>query len=164
VALIMGVSGAGKTTVGEALASRLGWRFLDADSLHPPRNVAKMASGIPLEDADRWPWLERVAQALRASLASGEPLVVACSALKASYRARLQADDPRVLQVSLEGDPALIAARLAQRKGHFMPPSLLASQLATEEPPLGALRVDVAQPVAAQVEEIVSALGRPPDA
>jgi gluconokinase len=160
VALIMGVSGAGKTTVGQALAARLGWRFVEGDALHPPENIAKMASGAPLEDADRWPWLARVAACIQQSLERGSPLVMACSALKASYRERLQVGDPRVLLVSLEGSPALIAERLRGRVGHFMPPSLLPSQLATLELPREALRVDIARSVEQQVDAIVRALGR----
>ena len=156
----MGVSGSGKTTVGEALAARLHWRFVEGDDLHPPENVAKMASGIPLEDADRWPWLARVGACIGESLERGTPLVVACSALKASYRERLQVADPRVLLVSLEGSPALLAERLRGRKGHFMPPALLPSQLATLELPSDALRVDIAQSVEQQVDAIVHALGR----
>ena len=156
----MGVSGSGKTTVGEALAARLHWRFVEGDDLHPPENVAKMASGISLEDADRWPWLVRVGACIRESLERGTPLVVACSALKASYRERLQVADPRVLLVSLEGSPALLAERLRGRKGHFMPPALLPSQLATLELPSDALRVDIAQSVEQQVDAIIHALGR----
>lgn len=163
VALIMGVSGAGKTTVGEALAARLGWRFVDGDALHPPQNVAKMASGVPLEDTDRWPWLARVRACIDESLSSGAPLVMACSALKVSYRARLREGDPRLLWVWLDGAPELIAQRLRARTRHFMPSALLPSQWATLEPPRDALRVDVAQSVERQVDTIVQALGADQD-
>lgn len=154
VVVLMGVSGAGKTTVGEALSARLRWRFVDADALHPPENVRKMAAGKTLTDADRAPWLEKVAAVIRDALATGSPLVVACSALKARYRQVLGVDDPRVRLVSLEGDPALLASRLNQRTHAFMPPSLLASQLAAFEPPEHVLRIDVSQSVQAIVEAI----------
>lgn len=148
--VVMGVSGSGKSTVGEALASSLGWRFLDADSFHPPANVAKMKAGIPLTDDDRWPWLDRLADEMRSILARGESAVLACSALKASYRERLaRAGDVRF--VYLEGDKATIGARIAARDHQYMPASLLDSQFATLEPPVEALAVDVRLPVPEQV-------------
>jgi gluconokinase len=157
IALLMGVCGCGKTTVGEALAQALGWRFIDADDLHPPSNVAKMASGVPLTDQDRWPWYERIGSELRNATAAGQHAVLACSALKRAYRDRLARDvDLRV--VYLKGDAATIEPRLASRRGHFMPVSLLASQYATLEEPAKAIVVDIAQPVAAQVAAITRAL------
>ena len=157
IALLMGVCGCGKTTVGEALAQALGWRFIDADDLHPPSNVAKMASGVPLTDADRWPWYERISSELQNATAAGQHAVLACSALKRAYRARLaRGVDLRV--VYLKGDAATIEPRLASRRGHFMPVSLLASQYATLEEPGEAIVVDIAQPVAAQVAAITRAL------
>jgi len=141
----MGVSGSGKTTVGEALAAELGLRFVDADALHPHANVEKMAAGIPLTDDDRWPWLDAVG----AVLADG-PVVVACSALRRVYRERLRAAASELALVYLHGDPALLAERMGHRPGHFMPASLLESQLATLEPPAPdehALSYDVASPV-----------------
>lgn len=148
--VVMGVSGSGKSTVGEALASSLGWRFLDADSFHPAANVSKMKAGIPLTDDDRWPWLDRLADEMRAILGKGENAVLACSALKASYRERLaRAGDVRF--VYLEGDKATIAARIAARDHQYMPASLLDSQFATLEPPADALAVDVRLPVAEQI-------------
>ncbi|HEX7271244.1 MAG TPA: gluconokinase [Casimicrobiaceae bacterium] len=157
IALLMGVCGCGKTTVGEALAQALGWRFIDADDLHPPSNVAKMASGIPLTDADRWPWYERISAELQNATAAGQHAVLACSALKQAYRDRLaRGVDLRV--VYLKGDAATIEPRLASRRGHFMPVSLLASQYATLEEPGEAIVVDIAQPVAAQVGTITRAL------
>ena len=128
--LLMGVCGCGKSTVGRALAAELNWTFLDADTLHPEANVAKMASGIPLTDEDRWPWFDRVVAEMRRHAAAGTHVVVACSALRQAYRDRL-ATGTMVRFVYLKGDAETIAPRLATRKGHFMPPSLLASQFAT---------------------------------
>jgi len=150
--VVMGVSGSGKTTVGAALADALGLRFVDGDAMHPAANVAKMAAGIPLDDADRAPWLD----AIGAVLADG-PVVVACSALKRAYRDRLRAAAPDLQLVFLDGAPALLASRMAARPGHFMPTSLLDSQLATLErpdPDEHALTVDIARPA----DEIVTAL------
>jgi len=147
------VCGCGKTTVGEALAQAIGCRFLDADDFHPPANVEKMASGVPLTDDDRWPWLDRIAEELGQILAEGEHAVLACSALKEAYRQRLKrAGDVRI--VYLEGDEATIAARIAARQHKYMPPMLLPSQFATLEVPTDALAVDVRQPIAAQVDFI----------
>ena len=149
----MGVCGCGKTTVGEALAQAIGCRFLDADDFHPPANVEKMASGVPLTDDDRWPWLDRIAEELGQILAEGEHAVLACSALKEAYRQRLKrAGDVRI--VYLEGDKATIAARLAGRQHKYMPPMLLPSQFATLEVPTDALVVDIRQPIATQVDFI----------
>ena len=155
--LLMGVCGCGKSTVGRALAAELNWTFLDADTLHPEANVAKMASGIPLTDEDRWPWFDRVVAEMRRHAAAGTHVVVACSALRQAYRDRL-ATGTTVRFVYLKGDAETIAPRLATRKGHFMPPSLLASQFATLEEPADAIVVDIAQPVAAQVAAITRAL------
>jgi gluconokinase len=132
---------------------------VDADDLHPRANVEKMAAGHPLTDADRAPWFARVGEVLRNALAEGTPVVLACSALKARYRHGLGLEDPRILTVSLEGSPQLLAERLAHRHHAYMPPDLLPSQLATFEPPAHALRVDVAHPVEALVKRIVQALG-----
>jgi gluconokinase len=147
----MGVCGCGKTTIGEALAQALGWPFFDADEFHPDANVAKMASGQPLTDADRWPWLDRIAEESQRVLARGEHAVLACSALKQAYRARLQrAGDVRI--VYLKGDQATIAARLAERRHKYMPASLLPSQFAALEEPADAFVVDIRQSIAAQVQ------------
>ena len=149
----MGVCGCGKTTVGEALSQSIGCRFLDADDFHPQANVDKMASGFPLTDEDRWPWLDIIAEELAQILASGEHAVLACSALKEAYRLRLKrAGDVRI--VYLKGDEATIAARLASRQHKYMPPTLLASQFATLEEPTDALVVDIREPVEKQVERI----------
>lgn len=147
--LLMGVSGCGKTTVGEALARELGWRFVDADDHHPPANVEKMRSGRPLDDADRAPWLARLNALLRHSAARGEPVVLACSALKARYRAQLADRLPGLRVVFLSGSQALIEARLADRRHRYMPASLLASQFAALEPPEEAWVVDIGEPPAA---------------
>ena len=153
----MGVSGSGKSTVGAALADRLGLPFVDGDALHPPANVEKMAAGIPLTDDDRWPWLELVGR----RLAEGE-VVVACSALKRSYRRAILAEAPDARFVHLTGSHELLDLRMQQRLDHFMPASLLESQLAALEP-LGAdepgSAVENAGPVAAVVEEILTSLG-----
>jgi gluconokinase len=130
--VIMGVSGCGKSTVGAALGTALGIPYRDGDDLHPPANVEKMRAGIPLTDDDRWPWLDRVAATLR----DEAPVVVGCSALRRAYRDRIRAGSGGPVQfVHLTGSREVIAARMADRKGHYMPPSLLDSQFATLEPP-----------------------------
>ena len=149
----MGVSGCGKSTVGRALAATLGWPLLDADEFHPPENVAKMAAGIPLTDADRGPWLDKVAGELARFRDAGAHAVLACSALKQVYRDRL-ASGGEVRFVHLKGDPGTIAARLAQRRHKYMPASLLASQFATLEEPGDALCVDIGQSVEDEVAAI----------
>ncbi len=154
VIILMGVSGAGKTTIGKRLAQVLGWRFLEGDDFHPPANVAKMSSGQALTDEDRAPWLERLRQAIAEALAQGEDVVLACSALRQAYRERLTVDAARVRWVYLWAPREVIAQRLAQRTGHFMPPSLLDSQLQTLEAPSDALRVDVT----AGLDEVVATL------
>jgi carbohydrate kinase (thermoresistant glucokinase family) len=157
IVLLMGVSGCGKTTVGQALAQKLGWRFLDADDFHPEANVAKMARGVALTDDDRWPWFDRIVAEMRRLTALGEHAVLACSALKQAYRDRLAAGgDVRV--VYLKGDAATIEPRLASRRGHFMPASLLPSQFATLEEPADAIVVDIREPIATQVAAITRAL------
>ena len=156
-AVIMGVCGCGKTTIGRALAAELGWPFLDADEYHPPANVAKMAAGVALTDADRWPWLDRLGAELQALHASGRHAVLACSALRQSYRDRLAAGG-EIKWVYLKGDAGTIEPRLASRRGHYMPPSLLASQFAALEEPAAAIVVDIRQSVAAQVAQVASGL------
>jgi gluconokinase len=143
--VVMGVSGSGKSTVGPLLAAALGVEFADADAFHPAANVAKMASGQPLTDEDRWPWLDAIGAWLDARGEVGG--VVTCSALKRSYRDRLRAGRPAVRLLHLTGEAALIMARQAAREGHFMPPSLMASQFAALEPPApeeGAITLSVA--------------------
>lgn len=161
--LVMGVSGAGKSTVGTLLAARLGAPFADADDFHPPANIAKMSRGEPLVDADRWPWLDAIGAWLDARAASGEGGVVTCSALKRIYRDRLLAGRPAVRLLHLSGDAALIGARQAARPGHFMPASLMASQFATLEPPgeeEGAIVLSVEPPPEVVVEKALRYLLR----
>jgi len=157
----MGVAGAGKSTLGAALAARLGWRFMDADDHHPAQNVAKMAAGIPLGDEDRWPWLEVLNGKLRQADAGGHSLVLACSALKESYRRRLLEGVGASRVVHLHGSFALIASRLAARRHRYMPASLLESQFAALEPPAGAIAIDVAAEPARCVDAIVAELQLP---
>jgi gluconokinase len=155
--LLMGVSGSGKTTLGPLLAEGLGVRFADADDFHPPDNVAKMARGEALTDADRAPWLD----AIGAWLAAQPGGVAGCSALKRAYRDRLRAVVPGLRLVFLHGDAGLIAARQAVRPGHFMPASLMASQFATLEPPApeeGAVTLDIGEPPAALVARALAGL------
>jgi gluconokinase len=158
ILVLMGVCGCGKTTVGKALGMVLGWPYHDADDFHPQANVAKMASGQPLDDADRWPWLDRIADDMREILASGGHAIFGCSALKQIYRDRLQrAGDVRI--VYLKGDAETIAARLAARKHKYMPASLLPSQFATLEEPEDALVVEIRQNIEAQVRSICAGFG-----
>jgi gluconokinase len=154
ILVVMGVSGSGKTTIATRLAGRLDWTFKDADDLHPAANVAKMHAGIPLDDADRAPWLAAVADWIGARLAAGDRAIVACSALKRAYRYTILGGRDSVCFVYLEGGRALLAQRLAGRKGHFMPADLLDSQLATLEPP-GPDEPAITVSVDATPEEIV---------
>ncbi len=158
IVVVMGVCGCGKTTVGQALAAELDWPFFDADDFHPPENVAKMAAGMPLTDADRWPWLDRLATELAAVEGRGASAVLACSALRQAYRDRLaRAGDVRF--VHLVGDRATIAERIGARTHRYMPLSLLDSQFAALEPPGDAIDVDVRMPVSGQVAAIRQQLG-----
>src|SRR6185437_6910211 len=127
--------GSGKSTISESLAARLGWTYEDGDRFHPASNVAKMSAGHPLTDEDRWPWLQAIADEIDRLSASGKRAVIACSALKRAYRDILVHGRGDVRIVFLDGTQDLIAARLAARKGHFMPPGLLDSQFATLQPP-----------------------------
>jgi carbohydrate kinase (thermoresistant glucokinase family) len=164
ILVVMGVSGSGKTTIAKAVADRLGWPFEEGDELHPASDIAKMHSGHPLDDRDRWPWLEKVAAWIDGWRQAGTSGVITCSALKRSYRDFLARERPEVRLLYLHGDRALIAARLAARQGHFMPASLLDSQLATLEEPgpdERPIRVDVARPTEDIVAEILRALDMP---
>ena len=154
--IVMGVSGSGKSTIGALLAEALGWPFADADGFHPVANVAKMAAGQPLTDADRWPWLDAIAAHIGTARAAEQPVVVACSALRRAYRERLRAGHGDLVFLHLAGAPAVIAARQAARQGHFMPPSLMASQFATlEDPAAEADAVTVS--VIASAQQVVEA-------
>ena len=157
ILVVMGVAGSGKTTIARMLADRLGWRFQEGDALHPPANVAKMSAGTPLTDEDRWPWLHAIAAVIDGWRAEGASGIVTCSALKRAYRAILAGGRPDVRIVHLAGDKALIAARMAARKGHFMPTALLDSQFATLEPP-GAEENPIVVDIAPGPEAIVAGL------
>jgi carbohydrate kinase (thermoresistant glucokinase family) len=155
----MGVAGSGKSTLGGALAAELGWDLGEGDELHPASNIAKMAAGRPLTDADRAPWLQRVRAWIDEHLAAGTPGIVTCSALKRAYRDVLR--DPHVVFVYLAGSRDVLAARLTARHGHFMPAALLDSQLADLEPPEDderALVVDITTDLADQVATITTRL------
>ncbi|HJS87551.1 MAG TPA: gluconokinase [Acetobacteraceae bacterium] len=161
VVVVMGVSGSGKTTIARGVADRLGWDMLEGDAFHPPSNVEKMSHGIPLDDADRMPWLRAIAQAIDTALAASRCTVVACSALKRSYRDILIGPRKNVALVYLQGSRALLEERMRRRAGHFMPPSLLDSQLATLEEPTpdeAPITVSVAPPPERIVDAVIEAL------
>ena len=154
--IVMGVTSCGKTVVGEGLAKKLGVAFIEGDKLHPAANVAKMSSGVPLTDEDRWPWLEEIGR----SLAGTEGKIASCSALKRVYRERIaKAAGRPVAFVFLDGSRELLSQRINARKNHFMPPSLLDSQLKTLEPPgadENALRLNIADTVTVLVDKAAS--------
>lgn len=141
--IVMGVSGSGKTSVGRLLAEHLGWDFYDADDFHPPANIAKMANGIPLDDSDRAPWLDSLNELISSCLTQMHPGVLACSALKARYRAKLLEGNDDVLIVYLKGSYDLIWSRMENRTDHYMKPHMLKSQFETLEEPESALIVDI---------------------
>lgn len=160
VLVVMGVSGTGKSTVAGVLADRLGWDLAEGDDLHPAANVEKMRAGVPLTDEDRWPWLAEVAAWITAHTDSGAPGIITCSALRRTYRDRLRG--PGVAFVHLAGTREEIAGQMSQRSGHYMPLSLLDSQLATLEPlepDEVAVVVGVSQPLSDEVDEILTKLG-----
>ncbi|MBR0670593.1 gluconokinase [Neoroseomonas soli] len=161
--VVMGVSGCGKSTVGALLAERLGWPFEDGDSFHPPANVAKMSTGTPLTDEDRWPWLGAIAVRIGRARAEGKGVVVACSALKRAYRDMLRDGHADIRFLHLTGEPFLIMARQAARQGHYMPASLIASQFAALEPPeteADVIDLDVDPEPPAIVAKAIAALRR----
>jgi gluconokinase len=158
IVVLLGVSGSGKTTVGRLLAERLRWPFFDADDFHPEQNIAKMARHQPLTDADRKPWLERLAELIETRIETRRSAVIACSALRQTYRERLARGHQEVVFVYLKGSFALIRDRLAHRCGHFMPADLLPSQFAALEEPLDAITIDIRKPPEAIVETIVRCL------
>ncbi|MGL4196746.1 MAG: gluconokinase [Allorhizobium sp.] len=161
--IVMGVSGCGKSSVGETLASRLRLPFVEGDVLHPKSNVAKMAAGTPLTDEDRWPWLTVIGERMADALKSGQGIIVSCSALKKIYRDHLRAaTDGRLSFVYLEGSRELLGRRMGARTGHFMPLTLLDSQLATLEVPTGepgVVTVSIDQPVEGIVADALKGLG-----
>lgn len=150
----MGVAGSGKTTIGAALAKEAHWDFADADDFHPASNVAKMSAGIPLNDEDRAPWLTKLRQYIEDSLKKGSSLVLTCSALKQTYRDRLNVDPTHTKFIYLKGARSLLLERIGHRHGHFMKPEMLDSQLATLEEPKDALVVDIAHTPEQIVAEI----------
>lgn len=157
----MGVSGAGKTAVGESLAERLGWPFVDGDDLHPASNIRKMTAGVPLTDEDRFPWLQKIRDAIVEHVGSGRSAIVACSALKRSYRELLLQGQPDTRLVYLRGTPDVLERRLSERRDHFFDPNLLVSQLETMEEPNDAVVVDVDAELEAVVEAVATALDLP---
>ncbi len=159
IIILTGVSGTGKTTIGKQLSQRLDWPFLDADDFHPEANIQKMASGHALTDSDRWPWLDRLRDEISRRIQQRQPAILACSALKQSYRKRLNPDPANIRFVHLQGDYALILARLQQRGGHFMPPELLKSQFADLEHCINGLNVAIDQSPTEIVAEIIHGLG-----
>jgi carbohydrate kinase (thermoresistant glucokinase family) len=159
----MGVCGSGKSTLGATLARELGATFLEGDEFHPPDNVARMAAGVALTDADRQGWLQRLGARLGDAQCAGQAVALSCSALKRSYRDTLRAQAPNLALVYLAGTPELLAQRMAGRTGHYMPPSLLASQLATLEPPSDdehALTLDIARPPHELLQDALAWLSR----
>ena len=162
VVVVMGVSGSGKTTVASLLAEALGWHFQEGDKLHPPENVEKMSAGVPLTDADRLPWLRKIAETIDDWRSRGESGVITCSALKRSYRDIIVGDRPDVRLVYLKGSPDLIRQRMAARRGHFMPSTLLDSQFAILEEPSpdeNAIVVDIGGSPEKIAREIADRLG-----
>jgi gluconokinase len=158
IVLVMGVSGSGKTTIGEALARELGWKYVDADDYHPSENIKKMAAGVPLADSDRWPWLEKLNGELQSLQAQGKSVIVGCSALRQAYRERLARGLRDFKVVYLRGEFPLIQSRIAARKHRFMPPTLLKSQFDTLEPPQDAIEVDISGELPATVAAILKRL------
>lgn len=152
--IVMGVAGSGKTTVGTALARRLGWDFYDADDFHPAENIAKMSNGIPLDDADRAPWLTTLHDLISTCLKTGRPGVLACSALKERYRQQLLDGNRDVLLVYLRGSYELIWSRISARTNHYMKPHMLKSQFEVLEEPQEALTLDVSLPMDELVQQI----------
>ncbi len=154
--IIMGVSGCGKTAVGSALAQELGWAFFDADDFHPAVNIAKMASGIPLSDEDRLPWLDALHGLIVTALKENQPGVLACSALKESYRRRLLADLQDVRLIYLKGSYEIIWSRMSERTDHYMQPAMLQSQFDILEEPADALVMEITQSIKQIVNTIIS--------
>lgn len=165
--VVMGVAGSGKSTLAAALSQQLGWDCAEADEFHPAANIAKMSQGIPLQDEDRWPWLQEIRNWMTEQAAAGKSTVLTCSALKHSYRELLTGAAGRVIFLHLDGGADLISQRMQGRVGHFMPPTLLPSQLATLEPltqeelDAGSLRLDISRSPEELVAAVVRALDLP---
>ena len=159
--VLMGVAGSGKTAVGMQVAQTLGWIFLDADNFHPPANIEKMKHGIPLNDQDRAPWLQRLHDELQHQVAEGHSVILACSALKESYRSVLRDEAFPVKFVYLDVDPQTIRDRLQHRTAHFFPKELMESQFATLEKQKDALIVDARKPLAEVVDQVIHVLTKP---
>lgn len=165
--VVMGVAGSGKSTIAAALSQQLGWACAEADEFHPQANIQKMSQGIPLQDEDRWPWLQQIQAWMTTQARSGKSTVLTCSALKQSYRQLLAQAEGRVLFLHLHGEADLIGQRMQGREGHFMPPTLLPSQLATLEPlsedelATGSLRLDISKSPEELVSTIVASLKLP---
>jgi carbohydrate kinase (thermoresistant glucokinase family) len=160
-AVLMGVAGSGKTAVGIQVAQKLDWIFLDADNFHPPANIEKMKHGIPLNDQDRAPWLQRLHDELQSQMANGHSVILACSALKESYRRVLRDEASPPTFVYLEVDPQTIRDRLQHRTAHFFPKELMESQFAALEKPKDAIAIDARKPLAEVVEHVIEALTGP---
>src|SRR5687767_9940460 len=156
--ILMGVSGSGKTTIGKALASKLGWDFYDADDFHPPENITKMEQGIPLNDSDRAPWLASLHDLIESYLARNRPAVLACSALKERYRQKLLEGNHGVQLIYLKGSYELLWSRMSARTDHYMKPEMLQSQFEALEEPAHAIVIDVSHSVEEIVQEILQQL------
>jgi gluconokinase len=167
--VVMGVAGSGKSTIAAALSRQLGWAWAEADEFHPEANIRKMSQGTPLQDEDRWPWLQEIQNWMTTKAQAGESTVLTCSALKQSYRQLLAQAEGRVLFLHLHGEADLIGQRMQGREGHFMPPTLLPSQLATLEPlsddelASGSLRLDISKSPEELVRTIIAVLQLPAD-
>ena len=165
--VVMGVAGSGKSTIAAALSQQLGWACAEADEFHPQANIQKMSQGIPLQDEDRWPWLQQIQNWMTTQAKAGKSTVLTCSALKQRYRQLLAQAEGRVLFLHLHGEADLIGQRMQGREGHFMPPTLLPSQLATLEPlsddelATGSLRLDISKSPEELVSTIVASLTLP---
>ncbi|MFE4545405.1 gluconokinase [Arthrobacter sp. NPDC056727] len=165
--VVMGVAGSGKSTIAAALSKQLGWACAEADEFHPQANIDKMSQGIPLQDEDRWPWLQEIQNWMTAQARAGHCTVLTCSALKQTYRKLLSEAEGRVVFIHLDGDAALLSQRMQGREGHFMPPTLLPSQLATLEPltaeelESGSLRLDITRTPEDLITAILAALQLP---
>jgi gluconokinase len=160
--ILMGVAGSGKTAVGMKVAQKLDWIFLDADNFHPPANIEKMKHGIPLNDEDRAPWLQRLRDELQRQTAEGHSVILACSALKESYRRVLRDEVSPPTFIYLDVDPETIQNRLQHRTAHFFPKELMESQFAALEKPKDAIIIDARKPLADVVDHVIEALTEPP--